>query len=252
MRLTVIGSGTAAPEPDRVCSGFLLETGELRLLLDCGGGVVHNMARLQLDWRHITHLVLTHFHNDHIGDVPLLFFAWKHGMRPARTQSLTVVGPKGTVKLLQRMRRVFGAHLQPDFELVIDELADGEERRLNDVTRISAGSTPHTKESVAYRIEADGRSFCYTGDTGMSAEVARFAQGVDALLIECSLPQDEAMDTHLTPADVAAMARVALPRRLMVTHCYPQLDRGRLPELVRLGGWPARVEVVADGDVCEI
>lgn len=253
MILTIVGSGTAVPEPQRACSGYLLESGGLQLLLDCGPGVVHSMARFGADWRGLTHLLITHFHNDHIGDVPMLFFAWKHGMRPARSEPLTVIGPKGTKKLLSQMGATFGSHVtEPDFELDIVELDGGEELRLNDVVRLLSAKTPHTDNSLAFRIEDGSRSFCYTGDTGMSHDVAVLAQAVDALLIECSLPDELALDVHLTPNMVAAMARIALPHRLMVTHVYPQLDRGRLPELVRLGGWPARVELPGDGDRLEI
>lgn len=282
MQLTILGTGTAAPEPTRVCSGYLLEfaastagadpaastvqgaqsprgseaqqrTGkpghDVRILMDCGPGVVHNMARLDASWQGITHLLLTHFHNDHIGDVPMLFFAWKHGMRPGRTAPLTVIGPKGTKKKIERMADVFGDHLsEPPFELRIDEVEDGDERKLGDVARLRVRHTKHTDNSVAYRIEADGRSMCYTGDTGMSEDVAKFAQGVDVLLIECSLPDDQPMETHLTPQQVAAMARIALPKRLLLTHIYPQVDRPSLAEQVRLGGWPARVEIPSDGD----
>jgi ribonuclease BN (tRNA processing enzyme) len=253
MKLSVIGSGTAAPEGHHVCSGFLLETHRMRALLDCGGGVVHNMARTGIDWQAITHLVITHFHNDHIGDVPLLFFAWKHGMRPARSQALTVIGPSGTKKLLSRMGDLFGSHLhEPGFDLQVEEVQPGGELRLNDLVRLTAAKTPHTDESLAYRIDADGRSFCYTGDTGMSEAVAKFAQSADALLIECSVPAEDAIPTHLTPAEVAEMARIALPRRLLITHVYPWLPRDEVPHRVREGGWTAQVEVVADGDRIDI
>jgi ribonuclease BN (tRNA processing enzyme) len=248
MNLTCIGTGTAVPEPDRVCSGYLIEVNGLCILLDCGGGVVHNMARVGVRWQDISHLLLTHFHNDHIGDVPLLFFAWQHGMRPGRTEPLTVIGPKGTRKLLRRMADVFGTHLEePGFEVRCEEMEGSEALRLADSVRLSTFATPHTEESLAYRIDADGRSFCYSGDTGMSSELAVFAQGVDTLLIECSLPDDEPMETHLTPRQVAEMARVALPKRLIVTHIYPQLDRAAVPDLVRQAGWPARVEIARDG-----
>jgi ribonuclease BN (tRNA processing enzyme) len=254
MILTIVGSGTAAPEPHRVCSGYLLETNGLRMLMDCGSGVVHSLARLDADWRGLTHLLITHFHTDHIGDVPMLFFAWKHGMQPARSEPLTLIGPRGTKKLLGRMDEVFGsAHIAtPDFELEIIELEGGEDLWLNDVVRLLTAKSNHTDNSLSFRIEDGGRSFCYTGDTGLSNDVAVLAQAVDALLIECSLPDEQALDIHLTPSTVAAMARIALPRRLLVTHTYPQLDRGRLPELVRLGGWPARVEMPIDGDRFEI
>lgn len=253
MHLTCIGTGTAAPQPDHVCSGYLLEAHDVRLLLDCGGGVVHAMARLQLPWKRITHLAITHFHNDHIGDVPLLFFAWKHGMRPGRSEPLTLLGPRGTRRLVRQMAAVFGGHLEdPGFPLEIVELKPGEEVRLDDSLRLRTAKTPHTEESLAFRVEGETRALCYTGDTGMSEEVAIFAQAADTLLIECSVPEADAMDTHLTPSQVAAIARIALPRRLLLTHIYPQLDRSALPELVRLGGWPARVEVATDGARYEV
>jgi ribonuclease BN (tRNA processing enzyme) len=253
MRLTVIGSGTAAPEADHVCSGFLLEGHGVRALLDCGSGVVHSMARLGTDWQGITHLLITHFHNDHIGDVPMLFFAWKHGMRPARSQPLTVIGPKGTRKLLGRMAKVFGGHLgDPGFELTVRELKPGEEARLNDVVRLRTAKTRHTDESMGYRIEADGRALCYPGDTGPSETVSLFAQGADVLLVECAVPDDEAMEVHLTPSGVAQLARMALPRRLLLTHVYPWLDRAGVPDRVREAGWPGGAEMVADGMVVEI
>jgi ribonuclease BN (tRNA processing enzyme) len=253
MRLTAVGTGTAAPEADHVCSGYLLETDGLRLLLDCGGGVVHSMARLRVNWQSPTHLVLSHFHNDHIGDVPLLFFAWKWGMRPPRSEAITVVGPRGTADLLQRMAGVFGDHLaEPRFTVNVEEIAPGEERKLNDVVRLSAFKTPHTAESLAYRIDTGTRSFCYTGDTGRSTELGSFAHAVDALLVECSLPDEERMAMHLTPTEVAELARIAQPRRLLVTHVYPQLPRTRVPELIQAAGSPARVEMLQDGASFEI
>ena len=69
MRLTTIGSGTAAPHPRRAQSGALIEVGTVRLLVDCGSAVVTRMAELGIRWQDITHVANTHFHADHMGRI---------------------------------------------------------------------------------------------------------------------------------------------------------------------------------------
>jgi ribonuclease BN (tRNA processing enzyme) len=238
----------AAPDRDRVCSGYYIEGHGLKLLLDCGPGVVHRMANLGLDWLGITHLCITHFHNDHIGDVPALFFAWKWGTHPGRKQPLTVLGPQGIKRKLAQIAAAMGDHVdQTDFEVTVDELLPNEKRLLGDVVHFTCAKTPHTPESLAYRIDAPDASIGYTGDTGESSDVAQFFQGVGALIMECSLPNEHAMATHLTPSSAARMATIAQPRRLAITHVYPQLDRAMLPRFLRDGGWDGNTVIVHDG-----
>ena len=244
----MVGCGMAAPDPDRVCSGYFVETGGLRLLLDCGPGVVYRMANLGLAWRDITHLCITHFHNDHIGDVGALFFAWKWGMLPARKEKLIVIGPRGTKKKLNQIATALGDHVrEPGFDVDVEEMEPNEKRLLGDVVHITASKTPHTPESLAFRVDAPDGSVGYTGDTGESGDVAAFFVGVQALIMECSLPDDQAMATHLTPASAARMAMIAQPSRLVLTHVYPQLDRAQLSELVSHAGWQGTTLIACDG-----
>ena len=248
MRVVCVGTGTASPEGDRACSGYWVEAGRARLLLDCGPGVVHSLARLGIAWPTLTHLVLTHFHNDHIGDVPFLFFALLYGAREPRRAPLAVIGPAGTRKLFRRLARAFGSHLRsPAFEVRFSELAGGDTIELETGLRLSAHDTPHTEESLAYRLDGPGLALGYTGDTGESPELAGFLHGVDVLISECSLPEQLAMQAHLTPARLAGLAAAASPRVLVVTHVYPQLDRSALPAAIRTAGWGGEVVVARDG-----
>jgi ribonuclease BN (tRNA processing enzyme) len=80
---------------------------------------------------------------------------------------------------------------------------------------------PHTAESVAYSVERGGARLVYTGDTGFDKTVAEWARGCSLLLAECSLPEQLAIPSHLTPSRVSAMAEVAEPARLVLTHFYP-------------------------------
>jgi ribonuclease BN (tRNA processing enzyme) len=245
VELTVVGSGTAVPSPQHVGACLYVDAPPVHMLLDCGPGATHHMARHGVPWQRITHLALTHFHNDHIGDVPALLFALKHGLRERRQAPLNVIGPPGVAALLDRLADAFGDHVRdPGFPLHVLELAGSE--RMGALT-LHGVSTPHTHASLGYRLATAGATLGYTGDTGPSDEVAMFFAGVDLLVAECSLPDAEAMPTHLTPTGVARLAAAARPGALVVTHVYPQLDRERLPQLIAGAGWRGPVHVARDG-----
>ena len=249
MELTVVGSGTAAPEPERVCSAFFITAGGTRVLVDCGPGAVHHLARFTLPWQRLDHLVISHFHNDHIGDLPMLMFALKWGLEQRRTAPLSVWAPPGIQGLLAGMAGIFGDHVtDPGFPLHVHEIAPGHDGPLGRGLSLAATATPHTDHSLALRFQARrAGTIGYTGDTGPSHDVALFLAGVDLLIAECSFPDDLAMDSHLTPSSLAGMAHTARPGRLMVSHVYPQLDRHDVAALIAAAGWDGPVVRAKDG-----
>jgi ribonuclease BN (tRNA processing enzyme) len=248
VEVTVVGSGTAVPNADRVGSGYFVRAGTSRVLLDCGPGVVHHLARFELPWTEITHLCISHFHTDHIGDVAAFIFALKYGQAEPRTQPLTVFGPPGTRKLFRRLAGAFGDYIKDaGFPIEIIEMKVGRRLALNDVAQISAAPTPHTDASIAFRIDGPNASIGYTGDTDQNVDVGSFLQAVDLLITECSLPDELSSDGHMTPAKVAAFARVALPKKILLTHIYPQLPRNTAIELVQKAGWDGEMILADDG-----
>lgn len=226
MRLTTVGTGTAAPAAGRVQAGHLVEAGTVRLLMDCGSGVASRLASLAIRWQDITHLAVTHFHADHVIDLPTLLYAWRYGDLPPRTRPLDILGPQGTVQLLSRFAGVFGdGLLSLGFPISVRELDPGGEADLGDGVRLSCLKVPHTAESVAYSIERGGRRIVYTGDTGPDSGIGEWARGCDVLLSECSLPDAMAMAMHMTPAQCGALAAAARPRvTLALTHFYPPVE----------------------------
>src|SRR5690349_18133665 len=133
MRLTTIGTGTISLTPHRACAGHLVEAGAVRLLLDCGSGVMHRMSELGIDWWGITHVAFTHFHADHVGDFASLLFAWRKGRQPGRSAPQVVVGPPGTRALVERMATAFGTWVSdPGFPFEVVELPSGGSLDLGD------------------------------------------------------------------------------------------------------------------------
>jgi ribonuclease BN (tRNA processing enzyme) len=251
MRLTTIGTGTVAPHPTRVCAAHLVESADVRLLLDCGHGAVHRMAALGLDWTSITHVAISHFHPDHVGDLPLLIMAWRYGTLPPRTAPVTLIGPPGTVALIEHFAAALGDWLRaPDYPLAIEELASEASLDLGGA-RLSAWKVPHTEESVAYSVEAENRRLVYTGDTGFDEKLAEWARGADVLLAECSLPGEMALPTHLTPRQCGRLAQVAEPGRLVLTHFYAPVEASDIACEVR-ESFAGEVVLAEDGWSMEI
>jgi ribonuclease BN (tRNA processing enzyme) len=251
-RVRALGTGTIAFSPARSCSGYFVEAGDVRLLMDCGSGVTRRLAELDLAWQTISHVALTHFHIDHHGDLPTLIFALKYGMLPARTSPLQIIGPAGTQALLERLAAAYGAWvLDPGFAITIREIEAGGRLDLGGA-ELSALKVPHTPESVAYSITRGRGRVVYTGDTGVSPELGTWASGCDLLIAECSLPDTMAIVEHLTPEQVGALGLAAQPRMLALTHFYPPVERVDIVAEVRRhyngpltlahDGWVAEIE----------
>jgi ribonuclease BN (tRNA processing enzyme) len=247
MRLTTVGTGTIALSPSRACAGYLVESGNVRLLLDCGSGVARRLAELALPWAGITHVALTHFHVDHHGDLPTLIFACRYGILPPRSAPLTVIGPAGTADLLARLAAAYGSWvLAPGFPVTVTEIAPGTPLPLDGAIVLEAFKVPHTGESVAYSVTAGARRLVYTGDTGYDPALAAWARGCDVLLCECSLPEAMAIPEHLTPEQCGALAELAAPRRLVLTHLYPPVEDVNIPAAVA-ARYPGPLTVARDG-----
>lgn len=225
MRITVIGSGTAAPHPGRAQSGTLIEVGDVRLLVDCGSAVVLRMAQLGLPWQTITHVAITHFHADHTTDIATLVYGWRYGMLPQRSTPVELIGPPGFVGILESMKAAFGGELlDAPPPINVTELTRGVPVPLGEDAILASLKVPHTAESVAYSISGRGRRVVVSGDTGFDPALAVWAEGCDVLLCECSLPDSMALPAHLTPRQCGAMAAIAQPGRLVLTHFYPPVE----------------------------
>ncbi|MGH7710656.1 MAG: MBL fold metallo-hydrolase [Gemmatimonadaceae bacterium] len=228
MRVTVLGTAGASPYAARVQTGVLVDAPPARLLIDCGSGISHRLAALDHAWKGITHVALTHFHSDHTIDFVALIVAWKWGQLPPRKEPLTLIGPVGVGAFAQRLVELYNEPFaELTFPIEVKELQPGSPLELWPSTfglQLEAVKVPHSAESVAYSVSSGGRRFVFSGDTGHDQAFANWAKGSDLLLLECSLPDDLAIPMHLTPRQCGAIAGVAQPKLLALTHFYPPVE----------------------------
>ena len=282
MKLTILGSGSPEANARRASSGYLLEIGEDRILLDCGGGVVDNLlssGRLPKD---ITHLFFTHYHTDHMMDYArLVHAAWDEGAPP-----LKVFGPPPLIEMTNRFFGQDGAlwnDLRARTELVqtqqvwiarggtlprqwpapeTTEIGSDVEYRFGDWT-IRAALATHAEPVLtcyAYRIEHGGKVFVYSGDTGINDAVTSLCQDADFLLHWCYRGSGEALHPALIdycpdPKEIAQMAKAAGVRALYLTHFRIHMDTEEIhlkahEDLKNVFG--ARTGIVEDLDVFDI
>ena len=251
--VTVVGSGTLVPDGARGSAAHHVRTDRASILLDCGSGTLHALDRLGIDWRTLTHIAVTHYHYDHVGDLPALLIALEHGVTTPREAPLELLGPVGLGAYLRGVSEALGIDfLEQAFPVTVTELAPG-----RDVADAPSGVTwrahaaRHTEESIALVIEAEDGTVAYTGDTGPSEPLAEALAGAHVLVAECSHPDPPPTDLHLTPDTLAAFAAVARPELLVVTHVYPsQRPRDVVSRISERH--PGRVVAAEDGLVVRI
>jgi ribonuclease BN (tRNA processing enzyme) len=232
LRLTVIGCGTAQPQPDTPASGLLVESGDTRLLLDCGQGVVSRLER-HLDPRELTGVVVGHLHADHYIDLVSLRYLFPWGDRvPNR---LPVYLPPGGI---EHMTALAGAISErPTFFDDSFEIADYERGGTLEVGELRIRLIPGLHYVPACGVEVTdpgGRRFVYAGDTGPNDELVSIARGADLFACEATLTSaadDDPRRGHVTPDEALDMAAAARAARTVLVH-YPSARRAALADAV--------------------
>lgn len=220
MRLTILGSGTAIPSLRRGSPGLLVDVAGQSLLFDGGAGTLPKLLEAGVTVIELDRVFYTHLHPDHTGDlVPLLFALRNPAWR--RTKPLHLTGPRGFRAYIDDLVRLYGDWIAAkSYELtvneVLTEIVEGEGYRV--VPR----EVVHLRHSVCYRVEsAEGKRLVFSGDTTYCDAIIEAAEGADLLVLECSAPDEQPMNNHLTPTQAGLIAARSGCRRLVLTHFYP-------------------------------
>jgi ribonuclease BN (tRNA processing enzyme) len=247
LEITVVGSGTVVPRLRRRQSCVVVRAGGETLVFDLGSGAVRGMLGSDIDPFSVDRIFFTHFHPDHTVDVVPLLFAMNYGAKELRTRPLQIAGPEPFLPFWERVMGVWGQWMTGDHATLVSELphACPSPIELADC-RLSWTLAEHRPESIAYRLDAEGGAFVYTGDTEYSRSIIELARGADTLLIECSFPDEALVPGHLTPSGVARIASEASVGRVVLTHIYPAADELDLVSEVR-AGYEGEILVAEDG-----
>jgi ribonuclease BN (tRNA processing enzyme) len=219
LKLTVAGCSPAWPNPGGAQSGYLLESGGGRLLLDCGPGVLARLRQRE-PWPELDAIAITHWHLDHWGD--LVPWVWGRMFGPGETTKRPELWiPPGGGEMLETIGSRLG---RPDmFSSTFDlhEYVDAE--------RFETAGFEVTPERVlhyellafGFRAAANGTVLAYSGDSGPSDALPKLAEEADLFVCEATLLQpnpEGGTRGHLAADEAAEAFEAARAKRLLLTH----------------------------------
>ena len=245
-KLIVLGSGTPNPDPDRAGSAYAVVVNETPYLIDFGPGIIRRAASLSPPWggeikamtvKNFEHAFLTHIHSDHSsGLADLLLTPWIMG----RDKKLNLYGPKGLEQMasstLEAFKddidyRIYGT--QPsnnvgykfNFHLLAEGLVYEDENISVEAFKVSHGSF---NDAYGFRFTSKDRVIVFSGDTGPSKTLEKFASGADILVHEVYSVakfkektkdwQNYHKNHHTSSYEVSKIASRAKPKLLLLSH----------------------------------
>lgn len=212
MKVTVVGYWHAYPEKESATSGYLIEEENYCILIDCGSGVISQVQRY-VALEEIDAIVISHYHQDHIGDVGAFhyFRLLQKYTNSSAMKPFSIYGHREDEEGFQRLSYK---------DIVTATPYTAEEPVVIGPFTFTFYPTIHPVPCYAMKIETKRGTIFYTADTSFSPSLAKAATGVDVMIAECSMykGQDATPAGHMNSSDAGRLAHMAKVPKLLLTH----------------------------------
>ena len=232
MQVTVLGKSPSWQDAAGACSGYLVQEGELQLLLDCGNGVFSKL-RSAIDYRSIGEVLISHLHADHFLDLVPFSYALANAVRngePGNGSGVVHARPSLRVPAggHEVLRRIVGSWGSAD---LIDDAFEITEYRPDDVLtlgplQVRFREVPHFIRSHAVELASEARDLCSAPTALPTRRWSSSLKDADVLMVEATLPTPEQGPErgHMTPREAGEHGAAAHARRLVLTHYSDEMD----------------------------
>src|SRR5215467_7765373 len=252
-RVTLLGTSTPNPLPDRFGPSTLVEAGDEKLLFDCGRGATIRLWQLKIPLGTVK-LFVTHLHSDHTVGIPDL---WLTGLASLpygrRNAPFAVYGPKGTAEMMSHLEKAYEADIEnrrefiPNFSpqqvaIAAKDMEEGVVYDRNEV-RVTAFKVKHAnlKDAFGFRVDYHNHAVVISGDMGPNENFIKYAQGADVVIHEVGVARPELLERdprvrqmlathHSSPEDAARDFARIKPKLAVYTH-YTRPRRDDVPEV---------------------
>jgi ribonuclease BN (tRNA processing enzyme) len=218
IRLRFLGSGDAFGSGGRLQTCILVESGEYSCLIDCGASSLIALKAAGVDPNEIDAVLISHLHGDHFGGLPFMVLDAQFS---GRRNDLRVAGPPGLRARVNEAMEVFfpgSSHARRKFQVHLQELPEGVPTSVGPL-RVTPYEVVHACGAPPYalRVEVDGRTFAYSGDTQWTDRLVAAASGTDLFICE-SYFFEKQVPFHLDYSTVMKHRAELASKRIVLTH----------------------------------
>ena len=240
-KVTLLGTASPSPRPNRYGPSTLVEVGGQVLLFDAGRGVPIRMGQIKVPIGKIDVLFLTHFHSDHVSGIPDVWLTgWLGPVFGRRKTPFHVIGPTGAKNLMANLEKAYvldisireaDEKLPPQgIAVQADEFDKDGVVYEKDGVKVIAFEVDHgdlIKPAYGYRIEYKGHAAVISGDTRYNQNVIKYGTAADLLIHEVAIARPELMSNlfaqaiiahHTSPHDCGRVFAQAKPKLAAYTH----------------------------------
>ena len=148
MEAFILGCGGMMPLPYRHLTSVLLRREGDLFLFDCGEGTQVSLRRLNLKWKKIDAIFISHTHADHVTGLPGILML---NAQVDRTEPLYIYGPPKIKEYVDTSRKVLDMYI--NYPIVVKEIEAPCVVHSGKDFYIRAFPLDHTKVCVGYTLE---------------------------------------------------------------------------------------------------
>ncbi len=234
--ITLLGTGTCQIEHERRASSVLIQLDGMPVLFDCGHGVVQRLLEVGVQHNELNHIVVSHFHPDHVSDLLPLLHAGAWSRHNPRTTDLHIYGPSGIRQLIDGFKNIFGvsALQQPTYVVFVHEV-DGERFSIGPYVFDFISLPPAGNHGL--RFVWQGKRYAITGDSNFHEHEIAFLNQVDLAIIDSG---------HLEDDEIVQLAVASQAKTIVCSHLYREIHAPNLQVLAEKAGYKGTILVGRD------
>ncbi len=230
-KITLLGTGTCQLQQHRLASSALIQLGKLNILYDIGRGITQRLNQLKLKQSDLEHIVLSHYHPDHISDLIPYLQAGSHSRIDPRKKTLNLYGPPGLKTIIKELTKTFSRY---------GPLINGYQLKLHTITKPNFKIKKHQFKFThlppvnnhGLKFTVNQKTYAFTGDSDYHQQAIAFIKNVDLAIVDAG---------HSTEKETIKLAVQSQAKVIVCSHQYREINGQNLTQKAKKLGYTGKI-----------